>query len=1073
MCGAWNSPVPITIRHVHGYTLTRLIGQGGFASVYEAERASDGRSFALKLLHRRFLREPSARRTMINEALASASLSHPSLVALVDVDEDPDLGLYLVSELVRGVPFASWLESDGRIERGLEMLADVLDGLAVAHAAGVVHGDLKPENILVTDASRVKLCDFGIAQIVGPSKQPRALRIAAGTPHYMAPEQLRTDGSLDPRTDLYAMGVLLYELVTGQPGFAAETLGDIVRSKLVKPPVAYFDKHGEPVPRALGALMADLMSPQLHERPRFAAAVAAQVRAAVSLFTPSTARASPGPRPRTSRGTELLPSSARRVDAVERAVKLGTKVSGESLPGVALLHVRSPPLVGRDEDIERLRAVLAAVASTRRSRVVLVEGPSGVGKSRLAEWAMAECERSGSMESAAVRFVGGGSSRRSLRALVARLFAPTGDLVEETKTTMTWLDETHSEEEVDVEALGAWLAAPPEEDEVDPLTAASLAYSALRAMSRAHPICIWFDDLDLARDGSLELTERLASGARGAILVVATLSGGAFSGDEEAERVARWARMREARHASAVTLGPLSPAHNARILAEGRGLDALFADRVAFMASGLPLFFVQVVGAWIDRGELDVGPSGLVPRGSAEQLIALASRSSGDDVVRRRVDHILARGRAAKLVLYATALLGAFCTDARLRSVANGMGADDASIDLAIEESLLRGVLVADGTEYALCQPLFRRELLHRARADHAFADLASRVALALEPEAAKRPQLAVHIALLRREANANDAAYATLLGAADALARIGDCDQADRQLRVLMRWALTDALPRADATRHSMTYVEARVAFYRHDQVRARAILDELIPKLDRARDPSRAVAAELLHASVSYYLGDAVAAQHRFERVRQEFGALVGPGTAEYGRLMHGFAMVAAMRGDLERADALLAEGIAGTTTDWIRCFLLLDRVGLASACGAHADAARHYARARSIDGWDVGSLGHARELEFFMALARGEERDPRLVEEHARTLGDAWRRTGCCLMVAAHAVTFSFAQATALSERALDAFAIAPHDEPASQWCLARIADGLAGTLGADTATRARTIARERRARALGRA
>ena len=206
------------------YRIIREIGRGGMGVVYEAEDTRLRRSVALKALHTEYTRDPLRRERLTREAQAAAALTHPAIATIYALDEI-DGALFLASELVRGETLRQELKR-GPVasDRLLPTLTQLASGLAAAHAAGIVHRDLKPENIIRCRDGAVKILDFGIARMRDPDAvtEMRLTQtgMAVGTPGYMAPEQLE-GGDLAPHTDVFAFGVVAWELATGAHPFGA------------------------------------------------------------------------------------------------------------------------------------------------------------------------------------------------------------------------------------------------------------------------------------------------------------------------------------------------------------------------------------------------------------------------------------------------------------------------------------------------------------------------------------------------------------------------------------------------------------------------------------------------------------------------------------------------------------------------------------------------------------------------------------------------------------------------------------------------------------------------------------
>ena len=213
---------PLTGRRIGPYDVREEVGRGGMGVVYAAEDARLGRAVALKMLPSAFSRDPIARERLSREARAAASLSHPC-IATVYALEEIDGDLFIATELVRGTTLRAALDAGPfPRERLLETMARIAEALEAAHRHGIVHRDLKPENVLRSEDGRLKIVDFGIARTLNPVPETQAgLTLTGtrlGTPGYMAPEQLRGQ-PVDARVDIFAFGVMAYELATGSHPF--------------------------------------------------------------------------------------------------------------------------------------------------------------------------------------------------------------------------------------------------------------------------------------------------------------------------------------------------------------------------------------------------------------------------------------------------------------------------------------------------------------------------------------------------------------------------------------------------------------------------------------------------------------------------------------------------------------------------------------------------------------------------------------------------------------------------------------------------------------------------------------
>src|SRR5262249_33407551 len=220
------------------YRLTRRIGHGASGAVYEAEHAELGRRVAIKLL-RRSVESERARQRFAREARLLARLEHANIVNLLDAGDDSEFGQYLVLEFIRGSTLREALPSfrGAPLRHVLEIIRQLASGLGHAHAAGIVHRDLKPENVMLTSHADgrplVKILDFGIARLCEADDVSLTTSgTALGTAAYMAPEQARGERDIDQRVDVFAVGVIVYELLAGARPFDGasynETLFQIV-----------------------------------------------------------------------------------------------------------------------------------------------------------------------------------------------------------------------------------------------------------------------------------------------------------------------------------------------------------------------------------------------------------------------------------------------------------------------------------------------------------------------------------------------------------------------------------------------------------------------------------------------------------------------------------------------------------------------------------------------------------------------------------------------------------------------------------------------------------------------------
>ncbi|MBI2943867.1 MAG: serine/threonine protein kinase [Candidatus Wallbacteria bacterium] len=258
---------------IPGYELLETLGTGASATVYRAVQQALGREVALKVLAPGMFGEEETRARFLREARVQARLSHPRLLALYDAGFARGRA-YLATELVRSGTLRARLAASGRLATGetLRLGKQIAEGLEAAHAAGIVHRDLKPENVLLTGTGDVKLADFGLAKPLGESGTfQSAAGLMVGTPGYLAPEVVAGE-SAGVAADLYALGVVIYEMASGERPFADEELGELFRRQRDEPAAELRLKFPDVSP-GLSSLVASCLAREASRRPAAAADV--------------------------------------------------------------------------------------------------------------------------------------------------------------------------------------------------------------------------------------------------------------------------------------------------------------------------------------------------------------------------------------------------------------------------------------------------------------------------------------------------------------------------------------------------------------------------------------------------------------------------------------------------------------------------------------------------------------------------------------------------------------------------------------------------------------------------------
>ena len=241
------------------YQVTHLIARGGMAMVYRAQDTLLNRAVALKILYPELSADPLFVERFRREAQAAANLSHPNIVPVFDWGEDRGT-YFIVMELVEGTSLAEMLRGSATISsaRSAQVVAQVAAALGYAHRSGVVHRDVKPGNILITRDGQVKVTDFGIAQAVSSEDHLAEAGSVMGTATYFSPEQA-SGAAVDGRSDVYALGVVLYEMLVGRPPFIGDSPVE-VSGQHVNAAVPSMAQFSDSVPKDVEAIVMEAMS---------------------------------------------------------------------------------------------------------------------------------------------------------------------------------------------------------------------------------------------------------------------------------------------------------------------------------------------------------------------------------------------------------------------------------------------------------------------------------------------------------------------------------------------------------------------------------------------------------------------------------------------------------------------------------------------------------------------------------------------------------------------------------------------------------------------------------------------
>ena len=237
---------------IGNYIVRHKLGEGGMGSVYCAEHPSIGKRVALKVLHAEFASQPEIVSRFFNEAKAVNDIQHPNIVDIIDfgtippaIPSDPPT-VYFIMEYIAGSSLSDLIRREAPLgpDRAMAIALQIADALSASHRMRIVHRDLKPDNVMLVSRGRehdfVKLLDFGIAKLTGNGASTHRTRtgMVIGTPQYMSPEQCEGRGNIDHRTDIYALGIVLYQMLTGKVPFVGEGFGEVLVQQMAMPPLA-------------------------------------------------------------------------------------------------------------------------------------------------------------------------------------------------------------------------------------------------------------------------------------------------------------------------------------------------------------------------------------------------------------------------------------------------------------------------------------------------------------------------------------------------------------------------------------------------------------------------------------------------------------------------------------------------------------------------------------------------------------------------------------------------------------------------------------------------------------------
>ncbi|MCB9538033.1 MAG: protein kinase [Myxococcales bacterium] len=373
------------------YRIDQLLGEGGVGRVFRARdlQARPPVDVALKCLRPEYAREKTVRRRFKREARAAQSLQHAHIVGVHAYGDDAQGVPYIAMELLEGTPMSTLRDDDRPLEWLLAVVDQILSALAYIHARNIIHRDVKPENILVLDGPQgpqAKLVDFGFARVEDDADPTltQANQDAFGTPQYMAPEQASGKGVIGPPTDIYAVGVLLYEFIAGHPPFTGAHGMAVALKHLMEAVPPLHARPGLYAPPGLVEIVYRALAKAPHER----FATAADMRRALLPYRDDDDE--------DVDDTVQIEDAAARIAQAARAMGGFAEGAGAEVAAAAGRIDLGPeadaappaaqPIVGRDEDMLWLWQRVRVVCEEGAGRLVLLGAAQGMGKSRVVGW---------------------------------------------------------------------------------------------------------------------------------------------------------------------------------------------------------------------------------------------------------------------------------------------------------------------------------------------------------------------------------------------------------------------------------------------------------------------------------------------------------------------------------------------------------------------------------------------------------------------------------------------------------------------------------------------------------------
>jgi len=586
------------------FVLREVVGTGAMGTVFRAEQVTLGRTVAVKLLNASLARDATMVERFEKEARAASRLNHPNVVSIFDFGQTDDGILYIVMEFVRGRTLTEVILQDFPFPPGrlVDIGCQILAGLHEAHSQGVIHQDVKPDNVLVerlrTGDDHIKIADFGIARLQeeGPLLKD-GMPVICGTPEYMAPEQIQGK-PVDARSDMYAVGIVLYEMLTGERPFGGSQL-DVLRAHLSDTPVPPSVRRPDvSIPPQIEALVMRALSKEPAERFESAAEFRAELEACVSVVRapgvacPACGVITPIGSAFCNRcGVRLGGTDSLRATSTPTRPTLGDVHTEATPPSVALRSLQrcTLPFVGREPELMALERIFAM---RDRGRFVVLAGPPGSGKTRL--WSQVAIR----LTSQGLRVVsiepdptGLASAWHPIRTAVSLLLGLPADV---SRASLASACHLHGVDPANLLGLSELFGLQPADTGLELAVrrreCMAAALEVLRGTRNQPPTLVVFEDVDKYDKPSSDLLLRLAQlpGPMETHVLVTSVAAGMFETMPGVEVLAlRELGVEECFEIVRHVLGTSPGARN-------------LAERLAAVSAGLPLFVEQALWAAVE-----------------------------------------------------------------------------------------------------------------------------------------------------------------------------------------------------------------------------------------------------------------------------------------------------------------------------------------------------------------------------------------------------------------------------------------------------------------------------------------